>query len=353
MSGPRTLTVGPDEGDQRLDRWLRRRFAHATQGRIERMCRKGEIRVDGGRVRPATRVAAGQAIRVPPLAEEEERSRDGDAADAGRPVSSADAEMIRAAVLYRDDHLLVLNKPPGLPTQGGSGQARHVDGLAGALAFGRDEKPRLVHRLDKDTSGVLLMARSRTAAARLAGTFRNRDARKIYWAAVVGVPNPRAGAVRYGLVKAPGGGGRRAEAGKMLCVHPQDVAATPGARRATTDYAVLANLARRAAWVALAPATGRTHQLRAHMAGIGNPIVGDGKYGGPGQENLGDGWGAQLGGEISRKLHLHARHLSFVHPFTGARMTFAAPLPDHMRRTWAVFDWRDSDAPADPFGYQA
>lgn len=349
MSGPRTLTVGPDEGDQRLDRWLRRRFAHATQGRIERMCRKGEIRVDGGRVRPATRVSAGQAVRVPPLAEGE-RGPDGDPTEVGRPVSGADAEMIRDAVLYRDDHLLVLNKPPGLPAQGGSGQARHVDGLAGALAFDRDEKPRLVHRLDKDTSGVLLMARSRTAAARLAGTFRNRDARKVYWAAVVGVPNPRAGAVRYGLVKAPGGGGRRAEAGKMLCVHPQDVAATPGARRAATDYAVLAHLARRAAWVALAPATGRTHQLRAHMAGIGNPIVGDGKYGGPGQENPGDGWGAQLGGEISRKLHLHARHLSFVHPFTGARMTFTAPLPDHMRRTWAVFDWRDTNAPADPFG---
>ena len=348
MSGSRTLTVGPDEGDQRLDRWLRRRFVHATQGRIERMCRKGEIRIDGGRVRPATRVMAGQAVRVPALAEKE-RSPGGDATSVGSPISVADVEMIRSAVLFRDDHLLVLNKPPGLPTQGGSGQARHVDGLVAALTFDRDEKPRLVHRLDKDTSGVLLLARNRTAAAKMAVAFRNRDARKIYWAALAGVPKPRAGTVRYGLVKAPGGGNLRAEAGKMLCVHPQDVAETPGAKPAVTDYAVLAHLAKRAAWVALAPATGRTHQLRAHMAGIGSPIVGDGKYGGQEQENRGDGWGAQLGGEISRKLHLHARHLSFDHPFTGARVTFTAPLPDHMQRTWAVFDWRDSDAPADPF----
>lgn len=342
MSGVQTITVGPDEGDQRLDRWFRRRFPHVPQGRIEKMCRKGEIRVDGGRVKPATRVETGQAVRVPPLP-------DDTAAPKPRPtVSDADAAMMRDAVLYRDDHIIALNKPPGLPTQGGSGQARHVDGLAEALKFGLEEKPRLVHRLDKDTSGVLLLARTRAVAGALTEAFRARDTRKIYWAVVAGVPQPRMGTIRFGLVKAPGHGAK-GEGEKMHCVHPRDIDDTPGAKRATTDYATISSLGTRAAWVALVPVTGRTHQLRAHMAEIGHPIVGDGKYGGSGQENLGDGWGAQLGGEISRKLHLHARSLSLTHPVTGRRLTLTAPLPPHMERTWGMMDWNPADAPADPF----
>ena len=339
MSRVQSLTIGPDDGDQRLDRWFRRQFPHVGQGRIERMCRKGEIRLDGGRVKPATRVAVGQVVRVPPLP-------DSAAPTPARvsQVSEADAQMMRAAVLYRDDDLIALNKPAGLPTQGGSGQTRHVDGLAEALRFDRDEAPRLVHRLDKDTSGVLLLARSRASAKALGEAFRHRDARKIYWAAVAGVPQPRMGTIRYGLVKAPGAKGER-----MLAIHPDEVAATEGAKRATTDYAVLTNLGQRAAWVALAPITGRTHQLRAHMAEIGHPIAGDGKYGGSGQENLGDGWGAGLGGALSKKLHLHARSLTLRHPTTGADLTLTAPLPEHMARTWELLDWRAADVPADPF----
>ncbi len=342
MSGVQQVEIGSDEGDQRLDRWFRRRFPHVPQGRIEKMCRKGEIRVDGGRVKPATRVEAGQTVRVPPLPDS--------AVPAPKPfqISEADAKMMRDAVIYRDDHILAINKPPGLPSQGGSKQTRHVDGLAEALTFDAEEKPRLVHRLDKDTSGILLMARTRAVASALTKAFRARDTRKIYWAAVAGSPSPRMGTIQFGLVKAPGHG-KAGEGEKMIPIHPKEVDATDGAKHATTDYAVLSSLGTRASWVALVPVTGRTHQLRAHMAAIGHPIVGDGKYGGSGQENLGDGWGAQLGGEISRKLHLHARSLSFDHPVTGNRMTLTAALPDHMTRTWKMLDWSANDVPADPF----
>lgn len=350
MSGVQLIQVGEDEAEQRLDRWMRRRFPHISQVRIEKMCRKGEIRVDGGRAKANSRVAPGQSIRVPPLPDTDQRPP-----QATRPMrepSAEDAQMIQNCILYRDDHLIAINKPPGLPSQGGSKQTRHVDGLAEALRFGLEDRPRLVHRLDKDTSGILLLARTQAMASALTKAFRARQTRKIYWAAVAGVPSPYMGTVRFGLVKAPGhgptGGGE-----KMICIHPRDVDSTPDAKRATTDYAVLQSLAKRTAWVALVPVTGRTHQLRAHMAEIGHPIIGDGKYGGSGQENLGDGWGAQLGGELSRKLHLHARSLQIRHPVTGADLTITAPLPEHMTRTWDTFDWRAADVPVDPFDEDA
>lgn len=343
MSGVQTLRVGEGEGEARLDRWLRRRFPHLTQGAIEKMCRKGELRVAGARATPATRVAEGQEVRVPPL---------GSAASTPAPavqrtrLSQSDEEMIQGAVIWKDEHLIALNKPPGLPSQGGSGQGdRHVDGLTPALAFGYKERPKLVHRLDKDTSGVLLLARTDRVARGLSEALRHRAVRKIYWAAVAGVPTPRAGTIKFGLVKA---GGPRGDE-KMRAVHPREVDATPGAKRAVTEFMLIENAGGRLSWVALQPVTGRTHQLRAHMAEIGHPILGDGKYGGSAQENLGDGWGAGVGGEIDRRLHLHARMLRVEHPVTKAPLTFTAPLPPHMRPTWDLLGWDERDAPLDPF----
>ena len=258
--------------------------------------------------------------------------------------------MIQDAVLWKDEHMIILNKPAGLASQGGSGMGeRHVDFLAEALKFGYKDKPKLVHRLDKDTSGLLMLARTDRVARRLSEALRHRNTRKIYWALVAGVPNPKQGSIKYGLMKAPGG---RGEGEKMLCIHPAKMADYPDAKRAHTDFFTLWFLGTRMSWMALEPITGRTHQLRAHMAELGHPIIGDGKYGGSATENLGDGWGAGLGGEVSRKLHLHARSLTIQHPITKAMLTFTAPLPDHMAKTWKLLDWKENDVPADPFEFR-
>ncbi|MDF1729316.1 MAG: RluA family pseudouridine synthase [Sulfitobacter sp.] len=344
MSRVQTLTVGPGDGDQRLDRWFKRIFPHVPQGRVDKMCRKGEIRVDGGRVKGSTRLEVGQQVRIPPLPEGAAPEP-----EAKTKVSAADAKMIRDCVIYRDDQVIALNKPHGLAVQGGSGMGqRHVDGMSEALMFDLDERPRLVHRLDKDTSGVLLLARTREAAKALTAAMRHRETRKIYWAVVAGVPTPYLGEIRFGLVKA-GGHGRSGEGEKMVAVHPRDMNATPGAKRAHTLYATLFRVGARASWVAMEPVTGRTHQLRAHMAEIGHPIAGDGKYGGSGQENMGDGWGAKMGGIISNKLHLHARMMRFEHPQTRKPITVTAELPDHMAETWDTFGWTEDLAAEDPF----
>jgi 23S rRNA pseudouridine955/2504/2580 synthase len=338
------LTVTEDEGEQRLDKWLRRRFPQLNQVAVEKMCRTGQLRIDKGRAKASDRVAPGMVIRVPPLPDAPPP-----AAARVPGVSAADAKMIQAAVLWKDEHIIILNKPAGLPSQGGSGQGdRHVDGLTEALKFGYKDRPKLVHRLDKDTSGLLMLARTDRIARALSEALRHRATRKIYWAVVAGVPHPRQGSIKFALEKAPGRG-RGGEGEKMLCVHPAKLAEHPDAKRAHTDYFTLWFLGTRLSWMALEPVTGRTHQLRAHMAEIGHPILGDGKYGGSAQENAGDGWGAAVGGDLSKKLHLHARSLSFEHPITKKMLTFVAPLPDHMARTWKLLDWKEDDVPADPF----
>jgi 23S rRNA pseudouridine955/2504/2580 synthase len=324
MSGVETITVRPEDGAGRLDRWFRRHYPGLSHGRLEKLLRTGQIRVDGRRARAGDAVAPGQAIRVPPLPE----ASPAPAASAPR-LRPQDMALLRDAVLYRDDHAIVINKPAGLAVQGGSNTERHVDALLDALRFDSGERPRLVHRLDKDTSGVLLIARNAAAATFFTRAFRDKTTKKIYWAIVVGLPELLQGRIDLALAKGGGKGRERVSAA---------VGADGAAKSAITYYRVIDHAGERASWLALLPVTGRTHQLRAHCAALGTPILGDGKYG---------GHRAQLpGGAAAHRLHLHARSLEIPHP-SGGTLQVGAPLPPHMRRMWEFFGFA-GDA-KDPF----
>jgi 23S rRNA pseudouridine955/2504/2580 synthase len=315
-----TVTIAGEDGTLRLDRWFKRHYPTLGHARLEKLLRTGRIRVDGKRARSGDRVTPGQAIRLPAL--------DAEPAPLSSPraVTAEDEAMLRAAVLHRDEAVIVLNKPPGLAVQGGSGTERHLDGLLDALRVGGDERPRLVHRLDRDTSGVLVLARTAAAAAALSRAFRDKTTRKIYWAVVVGAPKPAQGRVSLALAKTPGRGGER--------VRPNE----EDGKRAVTYYRLIDSAGDRASWLALLPVTGRTHQLRAHCRAIGTPILGDGKYGAA---------EAHISGVPgSRRLHLHARSLAIPHPQRGV-LRVTAPLPPHMQVTWEFFGF-PGDVP-DPF----
>jgi 23S rRNA pseudouridine955/2504/2580 synthase len=314
MSGVALREVSADEADIRLDRWFRRHYPQVTHALIARLCRTGQVRVDGRRVEAATRLLPGQSVRVPPLP----------AAPAPPPAPKPDpgaAAELERMLLYRDDQLLVLNKPPGLPTQGGPGIARHLDGMLAAWASGTGQRPRLVHRLDRDTSGVLVVARTPGVAGKLAAAFRTRAVEKVYWAVVIGRPVPVEGRIDVMLSRHdPGPGGAR-----VALAAPDD----PDAARAITEYRTLDHAGRRFAWLELRPLTGRTHQLRVHCAAIGAPILGDAAYGGvPGAEA-----GTTLLEAEAQKLHLHARRLVLPHP-AGGMLAVEAELPAHMAATF-------------------
>src|SRR5215469_14647164 len=316
-----TVTVDVKDGALRLDRWFKRHYPGLGHGRLEKLLRTGRIRVDGKRARSGDRIEPGQAIKIPIL-------NDLSPSSWRAPMRPRPAEraMLHDAILHRDDAVIALNKPPGLAVQGGTATERHLDGLLDGLRFGNDQRPRLVHRLDKDTSGVLIIARTAASAAFLTRAFREKATRKIYWAVVVGLPKLRQGRIDLALAKIAGRGGERVRAD-----------AEEG-RHAVTYYRAIDNAGSQASWLALMPVTGRTHQLRAHCAAIGTPILGDGKYG------MAAAHLAGLPG--SRRLHLHARSLSIPHPL-GGRLEVTAPLPPHMRRTWEFFGFA-GDA-KDPF----
>jgi 23S rRNA pseudouridine955/2504/2580 synthase len=317
------IVVTPDEAGLRLDRWFRRRWPGMAHGMLERLLRTGQVRVDGHRVKAGVRLEAGQVIRVPPVVQ---TAPSGHSDRAGCPLNADEIEDLHARVLYRDAQVIVIDKPAGLAVQGGSKTTMHLDGMLDALRFD-GERPRLVHRLDKDTSGVLLLARSANAAAWLARAFREGQVRKLYWAVVVGSP-----AVQQGRVSRP--------LSKRFGVRGERVGADDEGQPAVTDYRVVERAGRRAAWLELRPWTGRTHQLRAHCVELGTPMLGDGKYGGAIAlvEREGEGAG--------QRLHLHARMVRFPNP-SGGETQVTAPLPAHMLATFRFFGFSEKLAGTD------
>jgi 23S rRNA pseudouridine955/2504/2580 synthase len=316
-----TRAVTGDEAGLRLDRWFHRHFPDLSHGALQKLLRTGQVRLDGKRVEAKDRVEPGQTVRLPPgvttpaPAKPQVKERPA--------VSERDAAEIQKLVIHRDADVIALNKPPGLAVQGGSGTERHVDGMLDALRFGYEERPRLVHRLDKDTSGLLLIARTGQSAKRLAESFRDRETEKLYWAVVVGVPPRAEGTIDLPLAKRPGARDRET----MQVDHEEG-------QKALTHFRELDRAGKRAALLALWPRTGRTHQLRVHCAEIGCPILGDRKYGG--EEAL------LSAVADSRRLHLHARRITLPHPSGKGELKLQAEPPPHFRRTVEAFGFSTS-----------
>ena len=321
MGDVKTMSVGVGEDGVRLDRWLRRRWPHLGQTQIHKLARSGQIRVDGARVKADTRLTAGAMVRVPPLPDAPPREE-------RQGVSPRDAAFARGLVLYEDEEVLVLNKPAGLAVQGGTKTTHHVDRLLSAWGEGLD-RPRLTHRLDRDTSGVLVLGKSPNAAARLSGAFAKRSAQKTYWAIVEGNPRPVDGTIELPLMKTG--------VGDRELVMPADPK-HPNAQPAVTEFVTVSRAGPRAAWLALRPHTGRTHQLRAHLLAIGHPILGDPKY------NTASS--IETSGPL--KLQLHARRLSLPHPGRGL-IDVEAPLSPEMKAGFTRFGFDVHEADDDPF----
>ena len=315
---PEQRQIAEDDDGIRLDRWFKRHYPALTHGRLEKLLRKGEVRLDGKRAKAADHVAAGQTLRLPPqVIHDQSEPR-------VKTVQTVKTSFkLEDTILYMDKHLFVLNKPSGLATQGGSGLKEHVDGMLDQLAYEKTVRPKLVHRLDKDTSGVLLIARTAQAASGLSVELARRDAKKIYWALVKGVPEQRRGLIKGALAKE----GTRGKDERMEISEDED------AKFALTEYAVMATAGKDYAWVAAKPVTGRTHQIRVHLASLGTPIIGDFKYGGV---------DARGRGAIPDKLHLHARTIDIARP-DGGRVQVSAPLSPHMLKTWALLGFDPED----------
>ncbi|HEC00701.1 MAG TPA: RluA family pseudouridine synthase [Sphingomonadales bacterium] len=316
--------IQPFEDGWRIDKWFKQKFPDLSFGRLSKLMRTGQVRADGKRIKAGFRVAEGMEIRVPPIGDNPNAGK-ARAPKLQKKQSDEDSRLMRDMVIYQDNSVIVLNKPPGLAVQGGSKTTRHIDGLLDCLQGDNPERPKLVHRLDKDTSGVLVIARNSAAAKSLTESFRNRRTSKIYWALVVGRPERTEGTVNAPLDKEPGTRGERmmvADKGK----------------KAVTDFYVMDSALRSTSWVAFKPVTGRTHQIRVHATVLDTPIVGDGKYGGK---------TAFLDGAVSKKLHLHARSIEINHP-DGGLLDVTADLPRHMKESWDMFGFDKQDK-SNPF----
>jgi len=329
---PELRTIDADDDGARIDRWFKRHYPNVTHVLLEKLLRKGEVRLDGKRAKAADRIAVGQVMRLPPqVIHAKDQRPEKPKAEAKHPLATKDMGSLADRILYMDKQVIVIDKPPGLATQGGSGLTKHVDGMLDSLQYEKPTRPKLVHRLDRDTSGVLLVARTAQAASGLSQSLALRDTSKVYWALVRGVPKQKHGVVKAALVK-EGGHGPRGRDERMTVSDDDD------AKFALTEYAVMGTAGTEFAWVAARPITGRTHQIRVHMASLGTPIVGDFKYGGT---------DARARGDIPDKLHLHARSIDIGRP-DGGRLQATAPLPPHMRKSWQLLGF-DPDDRRDPF----
>ena len=331
---PEQRTIETEDDGIRLDRWFKRHFPALTHGRLEKLLRKGEVRLDGKRAKAADRIVAGQSMKLPPQVVHAKASeKPKAAADAPHPLATKDMGSLADRILYMDKQVIVIDKPPGLATQGGSGLTKHVDGMLDSLQYEKPTRPKLVHRLDRDTSGVLLIARTAQAASGLSQSLALRDTSKVYWALTRGVPKQKNGVVKGALAK-EGGHGPHGRDERMAVTEEGE----EGAKFALTEYAVVGTAGTEFAWVAARPITGRTHQIRVHLASLGTPIVGDFKYGGT---------DARPSGAIADKLHLHARSIDIGRP-DGGRLQATAPLPPHMLKSWKLLGF-DPDDRRDPF----
>ena len=322
MAGVEQIEVAEDEANMRLDRWFKAHYPGLAFGRLQKLLRSGQIRIDGGRAKSDTRLTAGQNVRVPPL--------DVDRKSAGpltprSIVGKADGDALAQILLHEDDKVFVFNKPPGLAVQGGSGIVRSVDHMLEAWRNKKGEKPRLVHRLDRDTSGVLVVARTRQAAMRLAEAFRTRETKKTYWALVKGVPRKPEDRISSWLVKEQTPDGDRMRVAR----HGED-----GADHAISFYRTIERAGQALSWLEMEPYTGRTHQLRVHAASIGCPIIGDPKY-----FEADQNW--EFPGGIQKRLHLHARRIVIPHP-DGGTVNVMAPLPGHMVQSWNLLGFDEN-----------
>lgn len=302
----RENTVSEDDDGIRLDRWFKRHYDGFPHSLLEKQLRKGDIRVDGKKAKTSDRVLTGQVITCPDIVLDPKIKHK-------RSVSESDAAEILKMVLYKDANIIVINKPQGLAVQGGTKIGKNVDDMLGALQFEAKERPKLIHRIDRDTTGALVLARSAKVAALLGKGFAGKEIEKTYWALVNGSPLPTNGLIDLPLNKLP-----RAKGGdrEQITVDEEE------GKYARTEYRVLDTLARKFAHVELKPLTGRMHQLRVHMAAIDCPIVGDHKYGGSNVD------AEALG--VENILHLHARKIVIPAMLGAKAVTVVAPLPPHM-----------------------